>query len=305
MDRTKQLLALTGSLIVAIQIIIILVSGSSACLNDGCKTVESLTVISPLVLNLIGFLYFQTVFWTLVRRKNHERPALDWPKLLLFAGLAVETVLFAYQLIVVGVFCAYCLTIFAFILALNLLSGMKQIVYAATLTVAVVLGFSVLSFMPVPISPQSYALEKGIFGTRTCSAPTKEVHLIFSANCPHCANVLEALEECNSCDLHLNPVTRVNKLDFDDIEINEDYAPRVNRMVLSVFGIEEVPVLLVKNNGGYRFIKGERNIINYIRHACFNQEPTFYLDSSRYSDPEKITAYSQEQGECAIQIDCD
>ena len=152
---------------------------------------------------------------------------------------------------------------------------------------------------------KTYALEEGIFGTRTCSTPTKEVYLVFAEDCPHCVNVLGALDECNSCDLHLNPVTRLNKLDFEDIEKNTDYSPRVNRLILSVFGIQEIPVLLVNENGGYRFIKGERNIVNYIRHACFRQEPTFYLNGSRYDDQEKISAYSDKEGECAIQIDCD
>jgi uncharacterized membrane protein len=305
MERIKQIIAFGASLIVAAQIGIILVSGSAACPNEACKIVEQLTTITPLGLNIIGFLFFQAVFWVLRWHARRDGEGYSWPNLLLLAGLAAETVLFCFQLFVVRAFCAYCLFIFAVILVLNLLSGKKQVLSGASLAVAILIGFSVLSFRPATVSSETFALEKGIYGTRTCAEPTKQIYLIFSDDCPHCLSVIQALEECNSCDLHLNPIDRIEDLRFAGIEANPEYAPQVNRLILSMFGIKEIPVLLVDHQDGFQFIKGERRIIDYIRHACFKQEPTLYLDRSQYPDQEQISAFSEDEGECSIEIDCD
>lgn len=305
MNRIKQVIALGAGIIVAVQIGMILVSGSAACPNEACKIVEDLTTITPLGLNIIGFLYVLAVFWLFRRNGGRGGDGYNWPNLLLLAGLAAETVLFSFQLFVVRAFCAYCLFIFAVILVLNLLSGKKQVLSGATLAVAILVGFSVLSFRPATVSSDTFALEKGIYGTRTCAEPTKQIYLIFSDDYPHCLNVIEALEQCNSCDLHLNPINRVGDLDFAGVETNQEYAPRVNRLILSMFGIREIPVLLVDHQDGFQFIKAERRIIEYIRHACFKQEPTLYLDRSQFPDQDQISAFSEDEGECSIEIECD
>jgi tetrahydromethanopterin S-methyltransferase subunit E len=49
-----QILALIASIIVGLQAIAGLIFGTIICPNAGCKVVESLTVIPPLYLNLLG-----------------------------------------------------------------------------------------------------------------------------------------------------------------------------------------------------------------------------------------------------------
>ncbi len=42
--------------------------------------------------------------------------------------------------------------------------------------------------------------------------------------------------------------------------------------------IDTVPVLVVKSDDGYRFIKGESKIVNYVQHACFTDADVLYLN---------------------------
>jgi hypothetical protein len=118
--------------------------------------------------------------------------------------------------------------------------------------------------------------------------------------------VIEALNGCNSCELHLNPIDRIETLEFEDIDPMPRYSPEINRQVLAMFGIEEVPVLLVKSKGDFSFIQGEEKIIEYISHACFTQAPTLYLNRSQLINSDHISAFLQdEDGKCSIDIDCE
>ena len=116
--------------------------------------------------------------------------------------------------------------------------------------------------------------------------------------------MIAALEECNSCDLNLNPIDAVGGLEFEGIVKRERYSPQVNRQILNVLGIDKIPVLLVEHSDGFQFIQGEQRIIDYIRHACFQPEPTLYLNRSRYPDKDQISAFSEDEGECSISVDC-
>lgn len=303
-ERLKQIIAFGASVIVAIQIGVILINGSAVCPNAACELVEEQTTITPLGLNILGFLYFQSVFWAMRWQARNEMGVTNWISLLLVAGLAAESVLFSFQLFVIQAFCAYCLLVLALILLLNILNGKNQIWYGAALLVAIVIGFSVLRFNPVSASSKELSLEKGIYGTRTCVNPSKQIYLIFSEHCSHCIKVINALEGCNSCELHLNPIDRIDAFQFDGFKTNATFSAKVNRSILAMFGIDTIPVLLVENTDGFQFIRGTDRIIDYIHHACFMQEPTLYLDRSQFPDQEHITAFSMDEGECSVQIDC-
>ena len=54
-------IALLAGLLTAAQSGFILLRGDSFCLNDGCRVVEELTRVPPLVVNLAGLLFFLTV----------------------------------------------------------------------------------------------------------------------------------------------------------------------------------------------------------------------------------------------------
>ena len=62
-DKIIRILALIGSIATVAQIIANLVYGSGFCINDGCEIVEGLTLIAPFYLNMLGLLFFQTVYW--------------------------------------------------------------------------------------------------------------------------------------------------------------------------------------------------------------------------------------------------
>ena len=298
-------LSLSASLVVAFQVAYSLVNGSAACLNEGCKVVERLTVVPPLLLNIVGLVFFQSVFWSMRLLEKHPSRRDGWVGLLLLAGLAVEAVLLAYQLFVAKAMCSYCLLVLALVVALNVAAGVRQLISGMATLAAVVMAFSLLVFMPTRVLPQNYSFELGTYGVRTCETPSKKIFLFFSADCPHCQNVIQELENCNSCELYLNPVENVNALKLTGVERRPSYAPEVNRLMLALFGISEVPVLVVKNLEGYTFIRGEKNIISYIRLACFRQEPVLYLNRGTEPGAPDITLFSDKDENCSIDISCE
>jgi hypothetical protein len=300
-----QILALIASLVVAVQILYNLVTGSAICVNDGCEFVETLTALSPLYFNILGFAYFQMVFWSLRFFKNRSAHGFDLPGLLLLAGLAVEGVLLAYQLFVAHVVCGYCILIFLFVIVLNLVRSHVQLISGLTILLAIIFSFSLLTFMPVRVFSQLYSLNNGIYGVKSCAEPSKKIYLIFSSDCSHCVNVIQALDNCNSCDLYLNPIEELNGFKIDGIELSPSYSPEVNRLMLAILGINEVPVLVVKEATGFSFIKGEKKILSYVRNACFNQQRVLYFDQSLDSTGKEMTILTEDGGECTLDIDCD
>ena len=303
MDRAKQIIALVASTVTALQALLILMGQSTVCLSEGCHIVEKLTVVSPLYLNLGGLLYFQAVFWSLRLTRGSPPGRFDWPALLLLAGMAADSVLIAYQVFVARTICIYCLLIFSVVLTLNLLHGIRQSIRAVAVSSAIVVPFLVLSFLPAGITPGNFSLDRGVYAVRTCSQPTKQIYLVFSNNCPHCQNVLQALENCSSCDLFLNPIDRLDTPPMEGIEVRSSYSPAVNRILLAQFGIEQVPVLIAKSGDGYDFVRGEKRIIDYVQQACFTQTPLLYLEKP-LSQEERFDVFTQEQGECSVQLDC-
>ncbi len=299
-----QLLALSACLVIAVQIIYSLINGSAICPNEGCELVERLTALSPLYFNILGLLYFQFVYWSLRFFKNKSIGGFDFPGLLLLAGLAVEGVLLAYQLFVAHVFCSYCILILLFVIILNLVYGRKQIISGVTIAIAIIFSFSLLTFLPARVSSQLYSLESGSYGVKSCAAPSKEIFLIFSSDCSHCIKVIHALDNCNSCDFYLNPVEKLDTFKVDGLELNASYTPVVNRLMLAILGIKEVPVLVVKNTAGFSFIKGEDQILNYVRHACFDPQPVLYFDQSLQSEGDEMTVLTEDGGECSLDMNC-
>jgi hypothetical protein len=301
---SMQFLALSASLVIAVQIIYSLVNGSTICPNEGCELVERLTALSPLYFNILGLLYFQLVYWSLRFFKNKSLGGFDLSGLLLLAGLAVEGVLLAYQLFVAHVVCSYCILIFLFVILLNLVYGRKQLLSGVTIVLAILFSFSILTFLPARVSSQLYSLDNGSYGVKSCAEPSKKIYLIFSSDCSHCVNVIKALENCNSCDFYLNPIEKIDAFKVNGLELAPSYSPEVNRLMLAILGIKEIPVLVVKNTAGFSFIKGEDKILNYVRHACFDPQPVLYFDQSFQAGGQEMTVLTEDGGECTLDIDC-
>jgi hypothetical protein len=300
-----QIIALIASFITAIQAVIGVIYGSIICPNSGCKVVEGLTTISPLYLNFLGLIFFQCVFWGLRLQKNRSTPPIDLLGLILISGLVFESVLLAYQIFVARIFCGYCLLIFAMVLTVNLLYGKRQMVAGIAILGVTLFSFSALTFMPTGVLSQTEPLKAASYGVKSCSTPTKEIYLIFSSNCPYCENVLQTLSNCNSCDLYLNPIDKIDSISNIELEPNPKFSPEINRLVLAVLGIDSVPVLVVKSDDGYRFIKGESKIVNYVQQACFTEADVLYFKDGISAGDEGITAITDQQGECSVEIDCE
>jgi len=85
---------------------------------------------------------------------------------------------------------------------------------------------------------------------------------------------------------------------------NPKFSPAVNRLVLAVMGIDTVPVLVVKRPEGFRLIKGEQQIVNYVSRACFTEADVLYYEKSIQDADQGITVMTEQDGECSVAIDC-
>ena len=297
-------LSLSASILIAAQIIIILLKGEAICLNDGCKILENLTVIPMPYFNLLGLIYFQIIFWTIFPARNKPEQPTKRLKILLIAGLSVEGVLLSYQIFVAETFCSYCLIIFTIVLVLNAMAGRQHLFNGASVLIGIIFIFSLLDFGPsLLLSSQNQTLNAGTYGTRTCTNPTKQVYLFFSENCAHCKKVIKALENCNSCNFHFNPVNKLKNIELVDVVKTASYSPEVNRLMLTLLGIQDVPVLLAKDLSGLSIIKGEEKIISYIKQSCYQKAPLLYFDTSGASTDSSMSVYKEEDG-CSMTIDC-
>ena len=302
--RLIRILGLLGGITITAQILYSWLTGSSFCPNDGCSIVEGLTSVPPLYINALGLAFFLLIILLAGPPKKEPPSGTSLLSLVLLAGLAFEAALFSYQMLVARIFCSYCLTILALVLAMNLLYGIRQFITGMAVFAAVVISYAVLSFLPAGADSRTYSLKNAAYGKRSCSSPTKEIYLVFSADCPHCKNVLDTLNNCNSCDLYLNPIEKITSLDLPELELNPGFSPEINRLVLKVLGIDSVPVLLAKDTEGYHIIRGENKIINYISQACFTQNEVLYLDKLLQSTKKDFTAFTEEGSECSVEIDC-
>ena len=305
-DTIIQWISLLAGAIITLQVAFILAKGEAFCLNDGCKVVEKLTIIPPLFINLAGLLYFIVLFCASRWAKPRSGGSIDRPGLLLLLGLAVASVLLSYQIFVTRAFCSYCLVIFAIIIALNLLSGWRQIRFAVPLLGAVLASFAVLNFSPASLlALKSESLASGTYAVRKCAEPAKKLYFFFSSDCPHCKNVLSVLENCNSCEFHFNPIDKKQVLALSGLEYNPSYSSSLNRVILSMLDISTIPVLLVQNPDGLTFIKGEEGIIGFVRQTCFLQEEEISIDPSLLSLPEpEMNIYDVQEGDCTIEVEC-
>ncbi|MGD8993154.1 MAG: hypothetical protein PVI00_16975 [Desulfobacterales bacterium] len=307
--RTKfkimRLIALGTGTLIAAQIAIQLITGSSLCLNAGCEMVEHLTTLSPLYLNILGLIYFLVLFWLLLNLKPTFWLDIDVIGLVLVSGLAFDAALMAYQIFIARTLCSYCLIIFALMVILTLLYGLRQLAMGIAILGAIGLSFSILTFFPIGAKSKTYSLKAAAYGVKSCSSPTKEIYLIFSSDCLHCQKVIETLNNCNSCDLYLNPINPIKSLNLSGLELNQQFSPEINRLILKVLGIDTVPVLVVKEAESYQFIRGQETIIHFIRRACFTHGEVLYFDQAPVSSDDEITVFTPKNEECSLAIDCD
>jgi len=260
--QLAQFIALLASLLIAAQIGFTLYQGASFCLNQGCKVVEQLTRVSPLVFNLAGLAFFQVIFWGLRASRGEMRRLPPMVRTLLLAGLAAEGVLVSFQYLVAQAFCAYCVGILAVIVLLNLLIGAKQALPGLVIFTTVALSFASLELNQG--KPGDQAFKAGVFASRPGSTRTAEHFLFYSSTCAHCERVIAALQTNDRPTVHFNPIDRVKELDLARITRNPNYLPASNKALLAALGIDQIPVLISRSPEGLTIRQGEAAILAHL-----------------------------------------
>ncbi|MDD2462708.1 MAG: hypothetical protein PHI97_01800 [Desulfobulbus sp.] len=286
-----QFLALVASLLIAGQIGYTFYQGAPLCLNDGCKVVEKLTRVSPLVINVVGLLFFQMVYWGLHAARGEQRRVPSLIKNILLAGLAAEGVLVSFQYLVAQTFCSYCIGIFLFVVLLNLLLGVRQMVAGVLICAAATLSFASLDVSKS--LPGRQAFTAGVFAQRLGVLKSPEHYLFFSSTCLHCEKVIAALKTNTKATVSFNPIDKVDAIDVPQVSYRPAHSIALNKALLSSLGINEIPVLMTKTPEGLMIRQGEAAILSYLT--------TPPVDVRGQSDPLNIPGSSDS---CQVSSDC-
>ncbi len=303
--KINLLLSLLASLLAATQTLLIIFRGDGLCFDEGCRIVDSLTTVPPLVFNLTGILYFQAIFWGLLLDRKYPGWPLKIVKALMLAGLASEGVLVSFQLYITGVFCSYCLVIFAFILLLNFSFGFRQIASGAAIFAAILLAFSSLQFKSAE-SAEAASLDRGTYAVRSAEQSAAQISLFFSSTCSHCEKIIDLLRARKSCTVRFQPIDEIDSLHFPDLQLAPTYSAAVNRRFLKSLGIEEIPVAVAKDQSGIRILKGEQPISEYLEQNCPTGLPASTTATSESSTPGNGYLLPPIQDDaCSVSQDCD
>jgi uncharacterized membrane protein len=302
--KLSLLTALLASLVVGGQIVSILLQGKTSCLNEGCEVAEQLIRISPLSFNLLGLVYFQTLFWVFFFAGKSGKKEVFLPSLLLLAGLGVEGVLLSYQMFAVLAFCSYCLIIAGLVVLLNILLGWRQIFSGAVVFSAVLTASSLLNFGPALLLSRSETLDAGVYAVRPGVEEQGRYYLFLSATCPHCQTVLEALPQYPGCTVFINPVTSASPdLSSMQVELRGKFSSEVSRLFLALLDLKEIPMLLEDSGQSYTLYRGEQDILHVLKEKCSGFMQGHNEDSQKYEGM-SLPDEGEGEGECGIETEC-
>jgi len=300
------LFALIGCLLTGVQATLIFIQGEGVCFNDGCKIVDSLTRVDPLIFNLAGFVFFFIAAVGLSRARSGSELWLRFTSLLLLAALAAEAVLLAFQIIVSEALCSYCLIILSLIVLANLFMGPKQIFKGIVIFSAVMMASFSLDYHSGAIRPQP--LEAGTMARYQPEDADNEMYLFISSTCKHCQAVLEKIEDSRGCTINFNPVDAYRDFNFEGAALRPGYRPEINLNFLKKMGLQEIPVLLYQDDTTMHLIRGEQAIDSFIETQCETgpQLPTLQesVQMSSSLQPLPLPIQGQEEG-CSIEEACE
>ncbi len=302
----RAIISFLASVMTATQAVLLNTGAKGLCFNDGCEIVDSLTNVSPLVFNIAGFLFFQTLFWLFLRGRRGSEYWHKLARLLLLAGLAAEAVLVFFQHSIATAFCSYCLVVFAIIALLNLCCGLRQLVRGVVIFVAVLAACLSLQFAPHSIAGGK-SLDSGSLAMVNGKKDEGRLYLFFSASCSHCEKVIAAIGAENICTIRFNPIEKIENFSIADMVKFADYNPQVNRSFLQSLSINEVPVLLVKAENETQVLKGEKRIRDYLEKTCRRSRNVDYSGMSHGTTPG--TSFLPEvqkpvEDACSVNTDC-
>ncbi len=293
--RISRFIALLGSAFTLVQVFLLLIGDEGICFNDGCHIVDSLTSIPPVWFNVGGFVFFQIVYWGL-KYVYKEGWYLNLIRLFLLGAISAEGVLVSFQYFVADVFCSYCLIIFAHIVLLSLLVGIRQIFSGVAAFTAIVIAFASLQFTGMQDNLID-SLHIGSFG----AIPGKDEatrYLFFSSECRHCEELLAYLNGAGLA-VSFNPIDEIEDVPLPEVRKNVKYDYKVNRALLQTLGIKKVPVLMINSESEYNIIIGSDEIERYFQ-SCLNTSAGSEQDETSAQSSEGDTGYgssSQSSGE--------
>lgn len=300
----SRIISLLASLLTATQALLILLQGDGLCFSESCRIVDSLTSVPPLFFNIAGFLYFQAIFWGLFLDRKYPERAMKIVRFLALAGMASEGVLISFQLFVTGVFCSYCLVIFALIFMLNISLGIKQITSAAAVFAVVLLAFSSLQLKSAE-SSEGVSLDRGTFAIRPGASSGPQLYLFFSSTCRHCEKVIEMMKGLQACSIRFQPIDEIRSMEFPGLEMAPSYSATANSNFLKTLAIEEIPVLVAKDQGGIRILNGEQPIRTYLEQNCASKNSLPADAPSESSAGSSLLPQSVQDDACSVSQDCD
>lgn len=299
--------AFLASVLTGVQTYLIYTRGKAFCLTGGCEIVESLTLVPPLYFNAAGFLFFQVVFWCLLWGRKGSLYWNKFARILLMAGLMAEAVLVFFQYSIAQAFCSYCLLVASCIVLLNIFCGLRQIFRGIILSSAVLAACFSLQFNPG--GSKATPLEAGSIASVDGKPGRPALYLFFSATCPHCEAVIEALDGENVCGVHFNPIEILDVFTFPEAEYYSGYEPAVNLGFLKNLSLKEVPVLVAVGKENTQVISGRTSILDYLGEQC---RPDVTIDYSSGTDFSSTIDYTEpssylpvEDEGCSVEEDCE
>jgi len=295
-DIAITLISTLGLVLTSLQIAMHL-KGEELCFNQGCKIVENILSLNPLIVNSLGAIFFLCVILLsfLIKKRKDMAFLLD---LLLLCAMVAEGILLSIQLFVAKTFCSYCLIVATLIFIISLIYNTRTAIFGLAFVTVELALFSFIN-LSNPVS-ESVNLNQGTYAVKTCSNPRTVAYLIFSENCPHCKKVLSNLHGCVRCEIHFNPVSKVSKEVLPGLIPIEGYRPEVNVLALHVFDINSVPVLIHRTDDGYKIIKGDEKILEFIKTQCFCPGSA----GGELPFVEQPPFFTPEEGVCSLKEEC-
>jgi len=237
---------------------------TSICGSEGCKLAGQLLNFPSLYLNFMGLAAVAVILilgWLSLKRPEFE--ALFF--VALYAAIGFETIMFAYQFLVNPEPCIFCGGVYGGLLLIALASRPRWLLYALPIIVALWVALSTLA---IPKNMELISAD----GT----------YLIHSETCPHCKKVKAYFAE--------------HKIPYRPIDVHTANA----RFLLKNLGINEIPVLLIRDHMRTSIFKGDKPIIAHFQKG---PSPTQTVSSTQATQTPPLQ--SDDKGGCALdqQID--
>lgn len=198
---------------------------TSLCGEVGCTLAGELLRFDHIYLNYFGFA--GVLFLVLLGYRSLKSSFFETLFfILLYAAIAFETTIIAYQFIANPEPCLFCLSVFSSLLVIALFSHVKHFAIVIATVLSILLGLSILTI------PQNRSF-----------ITTPGIYLIQSETCSHCKKVKKYFKE--------------QKIDYTTISAQDINA----RGFLKFVDIATIPVLVIKEASGITLLKGDKKII--------------------------------------------